>query len=100
MAGIALQAGRYVRDRFCERIGEAVSAVMAGGTIGSCHWACCAGVVHLPRTGECDEVLVTGIALGSSRDVIGRLAQRSGAVMAGRALTCRRTVVGVGGGSP
>ena len=79
MTGVAGLRARDVGHRLGIGTQRRVGAAVAG-----CALAGRAGVVHLGR-GEGREVGVAGVALSRRRYVIGRFAQRVGAVVAGRA---------------
>lgn len=64
--------------RFCLRIDRGIATAMASGALRQ------PGMVHARRR-KSGEVLVAGVALGCCRDVIDRLAERIGAVVASRA---------------
>jgi len=96
VAGIARLAGRNVGWRLGLGIERGVGAAMAAGALTGG-----TGVIHRRRR-KSRENGVTGVALAAGRHVIGRLAQRIGAVMAGRAAPGhrrrRRGVVEAAGG--
>ena len=79
MASVALRTSGYVAERLGHGIDRDIAATVAGRTLSGQ-----SGVVHLGRL-ETQLILVAGVACCGGRDVVGRLAQRLGAIVAGRA---------------
>ena len=64
-----------------------IGAIVASSAIRDGYRTGSPGMVHLPAACERNVILVAGIALCGSWNVVGRLAQRGGAIVAGRAVT-------------
>lgn len=85
VTGVTRLRGRNMRHGFYLRINGRVSTTVAGNAITGRHRACGSGMTHHTRI-EGRETGVTDIALRRGRDMVGRLTQRTGAVMAGAAV--------------
>lgn len=82
MAGITLRAGRNMHACLCQCIGKDKIAVMAART-GASHTR----MTHRNR-GKGGKGVVTSVALGRSRNMVGRLAKRVRTIVAGRTAPC------------
>lgn len=89
MTGIAGLRARYMCCRFGLRIDGDIGPAVAGGAIAGGDRAAGAAMVHECRR-KANETGVAGIALGRGWKVIGRLAQRIGAVVAAGAAAANR----------
>ena len=86
MASVALRSRLNVRCRFGKCIGKGVGRVVASCTIPRGYRPARSCMVHGGRRKR-GVTGMAGIALCAGRDMVGRLAQGSGAVMASRAVT-------------
>jgi len=89
VTGVTLAGDRNVVHRFAQGIGKAEGTAMTGRTLSRRPT-----VVH-PRRLETDKVVVATVALRTARDMRGRLAQGSRAVVAARTGSCRRRRVNI-----
>ena len=94
VAGVALTGDRDVARRLGQRVLGNIGAGVTGRALSRR-----AGMAHLGRF-EGDIVVVTGIARRRGRDVAGRLAQRVGPVVAGRAASGHNVLMRVAGRFP
>jgi hypothetical protein len=98
VAGVALGAGLDVGYRFAQGIGVVIGATMTGGTIPWCGWPCSERVAHDARR-KGDIAAMANAALSSAGNMVGWLAQRGRAIVAGGTVgVCGR--MGIGNGCP
>lgn len=93
MAGVARLCGRNMRHRLGLCIDGNIGSAMAGSAITGSDRATGSTMVHQPRR-KSDEAGMTGVALRRGWYVIGRLAKRTGAVMAGGTPSSHRRICG------